>query len=108
MKDSLTRSGSHMIQRLIRALIGLLLLPVGGLAQATDYVCSTVLENGHLGLVFVQADKREYAEEVARQGASHDEDGVQRPVVVVKQCIVKNGERFWDPKADAMLQSLPM
>ncbi|CAH1748577.1 exported protein of unknown function [Thauera humireducens] len=94
--------------RLAGLLAGSVLMLSAGLGQAADFVCSAMLADGQMGLIFVQTDKRERAEEIARQSKPRDEKGVRQAVVLINQCIVKNEERFRDPKANEMLESMPM
>lgn len=85
----------------------LMLLVVGGQVHATDFACSGVSANGELRLVFVQADERELAIDVARQRKARDREAPTQAMVVVNQCIVLGQERFRDPAANTLLDRMP-
>ena len=74
---------------------------------ANDYICKVQTVSVRLGVVFVQADTRAIAAEVASTALAYTVEGERERAQLTLQCIESAGESFQDKEFDNFVNSIP-
>lgn len=74
---------------------------------AEDYACHVLTQGEHAAVLLVDTQSRADASRMAAHAKVRIK-GAPSPVIGVVQCILRNSERFADPKAQRLLDSMEL
>jgi hypothetical protein len=108
----LVTPGSEVIvmKTLFKSLVALLAFTLAGVVYglpANEYICKVQTVSVKLGAVWVQADSREIAAELASRAVAHTVEGKREPAQSTLECIQIPGETFQDKEFQRFVEGVP-
>ncbi len=101
-------SEQGMRNSVARIVMGVACMAAAGAGTAGDYACHVEIAGERPAIVLVDTDTKPNAERAATGAEVRAAGGKREPVVRVVECIARPGARLADPKAQALLDNLPL
>jgi hypothetical protein len=98
------------MRTVMKSIVALFALSLAGASYGlpeNEYICKVQTLSVKLGAVWVQADSREMAGELARRATAHTVDGKREPVQSSLECIQIPGETFQDKEFQRFVDGVP-
>lgn len=78
-----------------------------GMVAAEDFACHVLTQGERAAVVLVDTGSKSDASQMAAHARARV-NGTPSPVIRVVQCILRKSERFADPQAQRLLDSMPL
>ena len=98
------------MKTICKSTVALWALTLAGFAHGlpdNEYICKVQTLSVKLGAVWVQADSRAMAGELASGAVAHTVDGKREPAQSSLECIQIPGETFQDKEFQSFVESVP-